>query len=63
MKSWTVRMPDHLFDWIREEAARQTIERKKNVSMNALVVEILSRASENKDNRMLDSGRWRDEVH
>ena len=44
MKAWTVRMPEELMDWLREKAARETIKRKKNVSMNALAVEVLTRA-------------------
>lgn len=44
MKAWTVRMPEELMDWLREKAARETIKRKKSVSMNALAVEVLTRA-------------------
>lgn len=44
MKPYTIRMPDELLDWIREKAARETIKRKKQVSMNTLVVEILTRS-------------------
>ena len=44
MKQWTIRMPEKVFDWIREKAARETIRQKKSVSMNALAVEILSKA-------------------
>lgn len=44
MKQWTIRMPDELLDWLREKAARETIKLKKNVSMNAVAVEILTKA-------------------
>ena len=44
MKAWTVRMPEDLFEWIMEKAARETIARKKRVSMNALTVDILLKA-------------------
>lgn len=44
MKAWTVRMPEELFEWIMEKAARETIARKKKVSMNALTVGILMKA-------------------
>ena len=44
MKPWTIRIPEEVFDWIREKAARETIRQKKSVSMNALAVEILSKA-------------------
>jgi len=44
MKAITVRMPDELLDWLREKAARETIKCKKQVSMNTLAVEILTKA-------------------
>ena len=44
MKAWTVRMPEELFEWILEKAARETIAKKKKVSMNALTVDILTKA-------------------
>ena len=44
MKAWTVRMPEELFEWIMEKAARETIRRKKRVSMNALAVDLLMKA-------------------
>ena len=47
MKQWTIRMPDELLDRLREKAARETIKRKKNVSMNAVAVEILTKAMKN----------------
>jgi len=42
MKQWTFRMPDDLLEWLRIKAAQETIRRKTVVSMNALVVEILT---------------------
>ncbi|MDH3555538.1 MAG: hypothetical protein OEU80_04690 [Deltaproteobacteria bacterium] len=44
MKAWTVRMPVELMDWLRVKAAKETIKLKKTVSMNALTVEILTKA-------------------
>ena len=44
MKQWTFRIPEELFDWLREKAAMETIRQKKRVSMNALAVEILTKA-------------------
>ena len=44
MKTWTIRMPEEVFNWIREKAARETIRRSARVSMNALAVEILTKA-------------------
>jgi hypothetical protein len=44
MKQWTFRMPEELMEWLRETAARETIQRKKSVSMNALAVKILTKA-------------------
>jgi hypothetical protein len=37
-------MPEELFEWIVEKAARDAIVRKKKVSTNALTVEILMKA-------------------
>ena len=44
MKAITIRMPDELLDWLREKAARETIKYKKQVSMNTLAVELLTKA-------------------
>ena len=44
MQAWTIRFPDELFEWIRVRAAERTIQEKRNVSMNALVVETLTKA-------------------
>ena len=46
MKVMAIRMPDELLDWLRDEAARETIRLKKVVSMNSLAVEILTKAME-----------------
>ena len=37
-------MPEEVFDWLREKAARETISRKRSVSMNAMAVDILMKA-------------------
>jgi hypothetical protein len=44
LKQWTIRMPEEVFDWLREKAARETINRKRSVSMNAMAVQILTKA-------------------
>ena len=44
MKPWTIRMPKEILDWLREKAARETIKRNKNVSMNTVAVDILLKA-------------------
>jgi hypothetical protein len=46
MKTISIRMPEEVLDWLRDEAARETIRRKKVVSMNGLAVEILTKAME-----------------
>jgi len=46
VKSWSIRMPEELLEWLREKAALDTIEKKRNVSINAIMVEILSGAME-----------------
>ena len=44
MKAWTLRMPEEVYEWLLEKAARETIKRKKKVAMNALTVDILMKA-------------------
>jgi predicted HicB family RNase H-like nuclease len=39
-----VRLPEELLDAIRRKAAEETIKRNERVSVNTLVVEILSKA-------------------
>ena len=46
MKPWTVRMPEAILDWLREKAALETIRQKRQVSMNTVIVEILTKAME-----------------
>jgi hypothetical protein len=46
VKAWSIRMPEELLEWLREKAALETIKRKRNVSINAIMVEILSGAKE-----------------
>ena len=47
MKSLAVQMPKDLLHWLRDEAARETMKRKERVSMNTVVLEILTRAMDN----------------
>lgn len=44
MKQWTIRMPEEVLNWLREKAAKEMLERKKQVSMNTIAVEILTKA-------------------
>ena len=44
MKPWTVRIPEELYDWLREKAARETIRKGERVSMNTLAIEIFTKA-------------------
>jgi hypothetical protein len=42
MKSIAIRMPDELVRALRKKAAEETIARDRRVSINELVVELLS---------------------
>jgi hypothetical protein len=44
--AWVLRLPDELDRWIRKKAAEETIKQNKRVSMNSLVVEILTKEME-----------------
>ncbi len=44
VKPWTVRVPLEVIAWVREKAARETIRLNKSVSMNTVLVEILTKA-------------------
>jgi len=46
MKSVSIRMPEELLDWLRIAAAKETIKRNQQVSINGVVVEILTKAME-----------------
>ncbi|HIJ77658.1 MAG TPA: hypothetical protein HPP81_13225 [Deltaproteobacteria bacterium] len=46
MKAITFRVPDEIADWIREKAALETGRLKRNVSVNALVIDLLRREME-----------------
>jgi hypothetical protein len=37
-------MPDEVLDWLRVKAARETIKRNRNVSMNTVAVDVLMKA-------------------
>ncbi len=43
---WTIRTAPEVMEWLRMEAARETLRRKETISMNKLAVEILSKAME-----------------
>ena len=44
VKQWTIRVPLDLLEWVRVKAAQETIRHKKMVSMNAVFLEILTKA-------------------
>jgi hypothetical protein len=44
MKPWTIRIPDTIYNWLREKAAKETIRTGERVSMNTLGVKILTKA-------------------
>jgi len=52
MVTISVRLPKQLVTYLRKRSALQTIEQDKRVSMNSLIVEILTRAMEG-DRRMM----------
>ena len=43
MKVISIRMPDELLELLRERAALESIRQKKNVSMNTVAVEVLTK--------------------
>ncbi len=43
MKGLLLRMPENLLKWTREKAARETIKRGEQVSMNTVIVELIRR--------------------
>jgi len=52
MVTISVRLPKQIVTYLRKRSALQTIEQDKRVSMNSLIVEILSQAMEG-DRRMM----------
>jgi isocitrate dehydrogenase kinase/phosphatase len=46
MKSVSIRMPEEVLDWLREMAAKETIARKRQYSINSLVLDIIKREME-----------------
>jgi len=46
VKAWTIRMPQEILEWGRQKAAKETLKRNEVVSMNAVFVEILTKAME-----------------
>jgi len=43
MKGLLLRMPENLLKWTREKAARETIKRGDQVSMNTVILELIRR--------------------
>ena len=52
MVTMSLRLPKQVVTWLRKRAALETIEKDKRVSMNGLIVEILTQAMEG-DRRMM----------
>lgn len=52
MKSWTLRMPDEMLNWLRKKAAEETIKQNKNVSINTFALEILYKAKEEDERKI-----------
>jgi len=46
VKALALRIPDDMLLWVRNTAARETIKRGQQVSMNTLILEILRREME-----------------
>ncbi len=44
LNPWTIRMPEEIYKWLMEKAARETIRTGGRVSMNTLGVDILTKA-------------------
>ena len=52
MVAMSLRLPKQVVTWLRKRAALETIEKDKRVSMNGLIVEILTQTME-ADRRMV----------
>ena len=46
LKQWAIRVPKEYLEWVRDKAAKETLKRKKVVSMNRIFTEILRDAYE-----------------
>jgi hypothetical protein len=46
MKGLALRIPEDLLKWTREKAARETIKRGEQVSMNTVILELIRREME-----------------
>jgi len=46
MVTMSVRLPKQVVTWLRKSSAMATIEQDKRVSMNSLIIQILTRAME-----------------
>jgi len=44
LKSWTMRLPADVLEWLKIHAAEETIRRRDIVSMNTLMIEIFREA-------------------
>jgi hypothetical protein len=47
-KKWLLRLPRDLDDWLTLKAAEKTVKRGKRVSKNTLIIELATRAREEK---------------
>ena len=46
MKGLNLRIPEEMLKWTREKAARETISRGQQVSMNTVILELIRREME-----------------
>jgi hypothetical protein len=49
LKPWTLRLPEDILNWIRRKAAEETIKRNEQVSMNTLIIGILTKVKEQEE--------------
>ena len=49
LKPWTFRIPETVLDWFRIRAAQRTILEGRNISLNQVAIEALSKAARESD--------------
>lgn len=47
MEGLALEIPEELLNWTRDKAARETIRRGRQVSMNTVILELIRREMEN----------------
>jgi hypothetical protein len=46
MRGLNLRIPEEMLNWTREKAAKETIKRGEQVSMNTIILELIGREME-----------------